>query len=341
MPVRGAEAAARISLAILYGVPRSHFRRQEPAIYKDRRIAVLVPAFNEAAHVGDVVRTAPDFVDDIIVVDDASGDGTGQAALAVGDPRVVLITHPVNQGLGATLVDAHKEAIARDADISVVMAGDGQMDPAYLPALLDPIVEDGYDFTKGNRFFARNSWKGMPRHRILGNILLTFLTKLATGYWDIFDPQNGYTAITRDAQREIDWDSVARDYSFENDVLGWLALDKRRVKDVRIPAVYGSEVSDIRLGTVVPAILRTLRRVFWRRIMVNYVVASFSPVALFLFSSLLMGLWSLGFGAWVVAQKLGGTTPTTATVMLVVLPFLMGFELMLAALVLDIVNTPK
>jgi hypothetical protein len=181
----------------------------------------------------------------------------------------------------------------------------------------------------------------MPRHRIFGNVVLTFLTKLSTGYWDIFDPQNGYTAMTREAQREIDWDDIARDYSFENDVLTHLALARRRVKDVNIPAVYGTEVSSIRLPRVVPAILRTLRRGFWRRIVNNYVVASFSPVALFGFSAVALLLWALAFGVWVVAQRLTGTTPTTATVMLVVLPFLMGFQLMLAALVLDILNAPK
>jgi glycosyltransferase involved in cell wall biosynthesis len=311
-------------------------------MYKDRRIAALVPAFNEEAHVGGVIRTMPAFVDHIVIVDDCSTDGTRAAVEAEHDPRVSLVRHERNAGLGATLIDAHKEAMRLSADISVVMAGDGQMDPAYLPALLDPIVEDGYDFTKGNRFFSRGSWQGMPRHRIFGNVLLTFLTKLATGYWDIFDPQNGYTAITAEAQRAIDWDSVAPGYSFENDVLANLWLDGRRVKDVPIPAVYGEEVSGIKLGRVVPEILGTLRRAFWRRIFRNYVIESFSPVALFGASAFVLLAWAVLFGAWVVVQRVaGGVTPTTATVMLVVLPFLMGFELTLAALVLDILNTPR
>ncbi len=283
----------------------------------------------------------PAYVDHIIVVDDCSTDGTSQAAREPDDPRVSLVRHEQNCGLGATLIDAHKQAIELGSDISVVMAGDGQMDPAYLPALLDPIVEDGYDFTKGNRFFSRNSWKGMPRYRIFGNVVLTFLTKLATGYWDIFDPQNGYTAMGGPAERAIAWDDVARDYSFENDVLAHLGLDDRRVKDVNIPAVYGEEISDIKLGKVIPDLLRTLRRAFWRRIFTKYVVESFSPVALFGFSAGALLLWAFLFGAWVIGQKILGTTPTTATVMLVVLPFLMGFELMLAALVLDILNSPK
>lgn len=257
-----------------YTIPRSGGRRppreKEPAIYKQRRIAALVPAFNEAPHVGTVIRTMPPFVDRVIVVDDRSTDATVEAVTAEKDPRVTLIRHDVNQGLGATLIDAHLEAMRLGADVSVVMAGDAQMDPAYLAALLDPIVDDGYDFAKGNRFFSGSSWRGMPRHRVVGNIVLTLLTKAATGYWHIVDPQNGYTAMAAGAQRLVDWGSVARDYSFENDVLAQLGLNGCRIKDVDIPARYGTEVSSIRLAKVVPQLLRTLRRAFWRRMKRKY-----------------------------------------------------------------------
>lgn len=300
-----------------------------------------MPAYNEAAHVGGVVTTMPDFVDHIVVVDDGSADDTSAAALAPADPRVVLIRHDPNQGLGASLIDAHLKALELGGDIMVVMAGDGQMDPDHLPALLAPILDEGYDFTKGNRFFGAGSWEGMPGYRIFGNVVLTFMTKVATGYWDMFDPQNGYTAITRRASERIDWSRVARDYSFENDVLGYLGLQRARIRDVDIPAVYGAEVSDISLPKVIPDLLRTLRRSFWRRFWLQYVVRSFSPVALFLFSSVVLLAWALLFGAWVVAQRLGGISPTTATVMIVVLPLMMGFELLLAGFVLDIMNTPK
>ena len=300
-----------------------------------------MPAYNEAAHVGDVVRGMPSFVDLIIVVDDASIDDTSSVAQAVGDPRVLLVRHETNQGLGGSLIDAHRVALESDADIMVVMAGDGQMDPGYLPSLFDPLIDEGYDFTKGNRFFSARSMAGMPRHRVLGNVILTFLTKLATGYWDVFDPQNGYTAITREASEDIDWSSVARDYSFENDVLARLGLARRRVRDVDIPALYGQEVSDVRVHAVIPDLLRTLRRAFWRRIWLQYVVRSFSPVALFLFFGGAMTLWSVVFGIWVAWSSAGPPQASTATVMLVVLPLLMGFELLLAALVLDIMNAPK
>lgn len=300
-----------------------------------------MPAHDEEAHVGGVITTMPEYVDDIVVVDDGSTDGTADAIRAAADPRVTLITHDPNQGLGASLIDAHKKALELGGDVMVVMAGDGQMDPAYLPDLLRPILEDGYDFTKGNRFFGAGSWEGMPGYRVFGNVGLTFMTKVATGYWDMFDPQNGYTAMARRASESIKWDRVARDYSFENDVLAELGINRLRVKDVDIPAVYGAEVSGIKLHSVIPSLVRTLWKAFWRRFWLLYVVRSFSPVALFSFSSFGLLLWSFFFGVWMVAQRIAGVSPTTGTVMLFVLPFLVGFQLMLASFVLDIMNTPK
>lgn len=290
---------------------------------------------------GDVVRTMPEFVDDIVVVDDCSSDGTSEAALAPNDPRLTLIRHDPNQGLGGSLVDAHKKALELGGDIMVVMAGDGQMDPAYLPDLLRPILEDGYDFTKGNRFFGLGSYAGMPGYRVFGNVALTFMTKVATGYWDMFDPQNGYTATTRHASERVDWDRIVRDYSFENDVLAELGIMRARIRDVDIPAVYGEEISGIKLRKVIPSLVRTLWKAFWRRFWLLYVVRSFSPVALFLFTGSLMLLWSLVYGVWVIVATWGPPVASTGTVMLAVLPFLLGFQLTLAAFVLDIMNTPK
>ena len=313
----------------------------EARIYRERRVAALVPAFNEERHVGGVVTTMPSFVDHIIVVDDASVDGTTEAALAPGDPRVTLIRHEANEGLGASLIDAHLAALNTDAEIMVVMAGDGQMDPAYLPALLDPIVDGHVVFTKGNRFFSTRSWHGMPKHRVLGNIGLTFLTKIATGYWDLFDPQNGYTAIARHASERIDWNDLARDYSFENDVLAHLGLQRAVIRDVDIPARYGDEVSSIRMRRVVRDILRTLGRAFNRRFWLQYVVRSFSPVALFVFTGIPLLVWALVFGVWVAWMSIGPAEASTATVMLVVMPLLVGLQLVLAAFVIDVLNQPR
>jgi glycosyltransferase involved in cell wall biosynthesis len=281
----------------------------------------------------------PDFVDTIIIVDDASTDSTPEVVKAAGDSRVVFERHEVNQGAGGTKISAHLMGAESGADVLVTMDGDGQMDPGYLAALLDPIVDDGYDFSKGNRFFATDSWRGMPRHRIFGNIALTFMTKAATGYWNLFDPQNGYTAMKRETAARIDWSAVARDYSFENDVLARLGLLRARIKDVDIPALYGDEVSHIKLSRAVPSIVRTLNRALWRRFWLEYVVRSFSPVALFAVVGWLLLGWSLVSGIYFIATAFGHIA--TGPVMVVVIPFMIGIQMEMAALVLDIMNAPS
>jgi glycosyltransferase involved in cell wall biosynthesis len=309
-------------------------------VYRDRRIAAVVPAYNEEAHVADVIRTMPDYVDHIVVVDDHSTDGTAKAAESVGDPRVEVIRHERNRGVGGAIITAHRRALELGADIDVVLAGDGQMDPESMPSLLDPIVDDGYGFTKANRFFSRRSFAGMPRHRVIGNIALSFLTKLASGYWHIFDPQNGYTAITRESLELIPLDDIAEGYEFENDLLINLNIVEVRARDVQVNARYGNEVSGIQLRRVVPAIMWLLFRGFWKRLIWKYTVRSFSPVALFFFTGLLLTLWGVGFGVWVITQTLGDAVATTGTVLLSVVPFMLGVQLLIFALVLDIQESP-
>ena len=175
-------------------------------MYEGHKIAAVVPAFKEEAHIARVVTTMPDIVDIIIVVDDCSPDATYDRAVETNDPRLTVIRHEENQGVGGAIMTAHAEAMRQGADIDVVFAGDGQMDPAYLPALLDPIVHDGYGFTKANRFYSSTSFRGMPAYRVFGNIVLSFLNKMASGYWNLFDPQNGYTATSRKALERLDFD---------------------------------------------------------------------------------------------------------------------------------------
>ena len=217
-------------------------------MYRDLRVAVVVPAHNEERLVGTVIRTSPDLVDHIIVVDDASPDGTAEAARAVGDPRAEVITLEVNQGVGGAILAGHRRALELGADVSVVMAGDAQMDPAYLPTLLDPIADGTAQFTKANRFYGPGTFEGMPRYRIVGNIVMSFMTKAASGYWNLFDPLNGYTAIHRSALEPLDLDRIAKRYDFENDLLVNLNILRVRARDVPIPAVYGDEVSGLKLA---------------------------------------------------------------------------------------------
>ena len=309
-------------------------------MYKGARVAAVVPAFKEERHIGTVIETMPDFVDHIVVVDDCSPDGTSAAAVATADPRLHLIRHEINQGVGGAIITAHRAALDLGADINVVMAGDAQMDPAYLPALLDPIVE-GYGFAKANRFFSGESFAGMPGYRVFGNVALSFMTKFASGYWHIFDPQNGYTAIRTEVLRRLPMDKVARRYSFENDLLIHLSILDVPIVDVPIPALYGTEVSSIRLRSVVPELLSLMFRGFWRRVWWKYMVWSFSPVALLLVSGLVLLGLGLGVGAWLLAISAGSASPTAGTVMLAVVPFVLGVQTLLVALQLDIQATPN
>jgi glycosyltransferase involved in cell wall biosynthesis len=283
----------------------------------------------------------PDFVDHIIIVDDASTDNTYEVAKGSKDARVTVISHDKNQGVGGAIMTGHMKMLELGDDIAVVMAGDAQMDPAYLPALLDPIIEEGYGFTKGNRFLTKDSLTGMPVYRVFGNIVLTFMTKFASGYWHIFDPQNGYTAISAGALHLLDFNKIHKRYPFENDLLINLNIFNIRVKDVSIPALYGDEQSHIKLHKVIPSLIVALVRGYNRRITQKYVLRSFSPVALFLLAGSTLFTWGAGFGLYELVKHWGRAPAATGIVMLSVLPLLVGFELLLQAIVLDINESPR
>jgi glycosyltransferase involved in cell wall biosynthesis len=311
-------------------------------MYKDRRIAVVVPVYNEARHVGEVLASVPDYVDRILAIDDCSADDTVAVIESYSDPRLILLRTPRNQGVGGATMLGYQNALELGCDVAVKMDGDGQMPPEHLHKLLDALIELGYDYAKGNRFLAGNSLAMMPRHRLFGNVVLTFVNKVASGYWHVFDPQNGYTAITAEALRRIDERSIHSRFFFENDMLIALNCIKARVCDVPIPARYGNERSDLnalRAGITFPLLF--IPR-FWRRIFQKYVLRDFSPIALFLIVGLLLFTWGVLFGAyhWILSL-LTARAATTGTVMLAVLPLIVGFQLMLQAIVLDIQETPK
>lgn len=311
-------------------------------MYKNHTIAVVVPAYREQAHIADVIATMPSLVDHILVVDDASPDSTYQVALDAADSRTEVLRHAVNKGVGGAIITGHRRAMELNADISVVMAGDGQMDVNFLPALLDPIIEKGYGFTKANRFFSATSFQGMPKHRIFGNIVLTFLTKFASGYWNLVDPQNGYTAITKASLESIPLQKVAERYEFENDLLIWLNIANVRAVDVSIPAIYGAEVSGIRLHKVVPRLLGILFGGFWRRFWRKYVLWSFSPIALLVLLGAPLFVFGVLTGIWaIVVSASAPDSVSTGTWLLAVAPTLVGVQLLLQAFVLDIESTPR
>jgi len=289
-------------------------------VYKGAIVAAVVPAYKEELMISTVIETMPDFIDHIIIVDDCSPDDTSGAVERVGSSRVTLIRHEINQGVGGAIITGHHAAIELGADVNVIMAGDAQMDPDYLPQLLDRVTIEGYGFAKANRFFSPESFEGMPRHRVFGNIVLSFMTKMTSGYWHLFDPQNGYTAIRTEVLKRLPLHAVSRRYSFENDLLIHLNILQVSAIDVPIPAVYAAEVSGIKLSRVIPELLNLLLRGFWRRIWYRYVLWSFSPIALLLVAGLLLFVFGLGVAVWVCFQIAGSVVATAATVMLAALP---------------------
>lgn len=233
-------------------------------MYRQLSVAVVIPAFNEAGAILRAIDAVPDFVDEIVVVDDASHDET---AVLAARRRVEVLRHDANRGVGAAIVTGYRHALVRGFDVVAVMAGDGQMDPSDLPALLDPIAEDRADYVKGNRFLHREVWRAMPKSRIVGNLLLSSATKLTSGYWNVFDSQCGYTAITRRALLSIDLDLVFPRYGYPNDLLARLHVVGMRVLDVPVRPIYGvAWRSGIKLRTVINPVAVVLLRSWMMRV---------------------------------------------------------------------------
>jgi len=235
-------------------------------MYRGLRVAVVVPAYRESRLIGSTIRGIPSFVDRIVVVDDASEDATCAAAEAVGDARVHLVRHDVNRGVGAAIVTGYRISFDDGADVAVVMAGDAQMDPNDLPALLAPICEGSADYAKGNRLAFGGVAGLMPPQRFVGNHLFSRLTQLATGL-DVYDSQCGYTVITRACARRLALDSLWPRYGYPNDLLGLLAEIGARVVDVPVRPVYATEKSGIGLRHALFVVPFVLLRLIARRIM--------------------------------------------------------------------------
>jgi len=253
-------------------------------MYKSKSIVVVVPAFNEETQIGRVIDTMPDSVDRIVVVDDASKDKTADTVekRRAEDPRLVLLRHEANQGVGGAIATGYKWARDNDFDVAVVMAGDGQMDPTDLPAILDPVVEDQVDFTKGNRLFTGDAFRQIPKVRYFGNAALSLLTKIASGYWHVADSQTGYTALNKAVLHTIDWDQMYKRYGQPNDLLVKLNVYNFRVKDVPIKPVYHiGEKSGIRIRKVVFSIGWLLVKLFFWRLKEKYIIRDFHPLVFF------------------------------------------------------------
>ena len=262
-------------------------------MYKNKNIAVVIPCYNEDTQIGRVIETMPDYVDKMIVVDDCSKDstiGVVEAAMEK-DTRVILIKHEKNQGVGGAIATGYKWSRDNDKDVAVVMAGDGQMDPTDLPAILDHVVSGEADYSKGNRLFMGEAYKKMPKSRYFGNSVLSLLTKIASGYWHIADSQTGYTAINKKALNLVNWDSMYKRFGQPNDLLVMLNVLNMRVRDVPIKPIYGvGEKSGIKIHKVIFTISLLLFRRFLWRLKEKFIIQDFHPLVFFYFLGFFFGI---------------------------------------------------
>jgi glycosyltransferase involved in cell wall biosynthesis len=301
-----------------------------------KTVGVVVPAYDEETLIAETLAGIPGFVDRIYVVDDASRDGTAERARAGADPRVEVIEHERNRGVGAAIVTGYKRALAERMDVTAVMAGDNQMDPGELAALVGPVARGELEYAKANRLFTGQAWEVMPRTRYLGNAVLSLLTKIASGYWHVADSQAGYTAISREALELLDLDRVYERYGFPNDMLVHLNVWNARVRDIPSRPVYGvGERSGIRLRRVVPRISWLLLKAFLWRMREKYVIRDFHPLVFFYTLGILMTLAGLALGILETVLRIMGNGIPPATVVLVALLLIAGTQFTLFAMWFD------
>ncbi|MCK4492398.1 MAG: glycosyltransferase family 2 protein, partial [Candidatus Altiarchaeales archaeon] len=292
-------------------------------------------AYNEEKFVGGVIDTMPEFVDRIIIVDDASTDSTCKVVKSHTDSRMVLIKHENNQGVGAAIVTGYKKVFADSIDIAVVMAGDGQMSPDEMTKLLDPIVEKKTDYVKGNRLLAKDIIKKFPMLRLVGNAILTILTKISSGYWHIMDPQNGYTAVSRSVLERLDLESIYPGYGYCNDILVKLNVYNFRVMDVPTTPIYGNEKSGIRmLKYSITLSTLLLTRFFWR-LWEKYVVLNFHPLILFYFMGMILSFLGMLIGLDILYHRIIIGAIAATSVVLCSLLLITGFQFLLFAMLFD------
>jgi glycosyltransferase involved in cell wall biosynthesis len=301
-----------------------------------KSVAVVVPAYDEERLVGDTIGGIPAFVDKVYVVDDASRDGTGEAAQRSGDGRVVVVRHDSNSGVGAAIVTGYRRAVADGIDVACVMAADNQMDPADLERIALPVARGEVDYAKANRLVSGEAWRVMPRMRYIGGAVLSLLTKIASGYWHVADSQSGYTAASREILEQLDLERVYPRYGFPNDMLVHLNVWSARVRDVPSRPVYGvGERSGLKIPRVVPRISWLLVKGFFWRMKEKYVIRDFHPLVFFYAFGFLMTLLGLGLGIAEVVLRIMGNAVSVGTVVLVALLLIFGSQFTLFAMWFD------
>lgn len=306
-------------------------------------VAVVIPSYRVTRHILDVLSGIGPEVARIYVVDDCCPDGSGALVRAqCSDPRVVVIEHAVNQGVGGAVMTGYAAAIAESMQVIVKIDGDGQMDSSLIQYFIAPLLSGEADYSKGNRFYDLERIGAMPPLRLFGNAVLSLMTKLSSGYWDLFDPTNGFTAIDVEAARRLPFDKISRRYFFETDMLFRLNTLNAVVVDVPMDASYGDEVSNLKISRIVTEFMVKHVRNFFKRLFYNYYLRNMSLASIELPLGVVLLVWGVVYGSWnwLSSARAGVGTPA-GTVMLSALPILMGLQLILAFLAYDIAAVPK
>jgi dolichol-phosphate mannosyltransferase len=309
-------------------------------MYKSKRIGVVIPAYKVKEFLSEVVLSLPEFIDDIIVVNDACPI---QSYTAIDSLSKVNIIHlEKNQGVGGAVLAGYQEALKSSCDIVVKVDGDGQMDTSKIVSLIEPIIAEKADYTKGNRFRDFEKIKQMPLIRFIGNSCLSLIMKFVSGYWSIMDPTNGFTAVSLPVLKELNLNKIAKRYFFESDMLINLNIYNFRVKDIPIPAIYGDENSSMNIKLILLQFPLKLLKGFFKRITLKYLVLDFNVVFIFyIFSIFFLSFGGLfGLYKWIESIQYHQFA-STGTVMLSVLPIILGVQLLLQAIQLDIYSEPK
>ncbi len=307
-------------------------------------IAIVIPAYRVESNIEETLRGLPGFAKHIIVVDDCSPDATFEivSRAAQTDGRILLLRHEQNQGVGGAMLTGFRKALELKAQVVVKLDGDGQMDPSYIPALVAPLIEGRADYVKGNRFRDFVSLQQMPLIRRVGNLGLSFLTKAATGYWNIFDPTNGYFAIRAEMLAQLPFEKIDKGYFFETSMLSHLYLLEAYVMDVPIPARYRGETSSMSIRRVMFEFPIKLLRTLLRRIVLRYFIFDFSMMSIYLLTGIPLLLFGLIFGIskWIQYHNLGIPAPT-GTVILPTLSVILAIQILLSAIEIDINAAPR
>jgi glycosyltransferase involved in cell wall biosynthesis len=307
------------------------------------RVVVVIPSYRVTEHILNVLRAIPPNIWRIYVVDDACPDRSGDFVDEhQQDPRVVTLRHLENRGVGGAVMTGYQAALQDQADVIVKLDGDGQMDPALIDSLIEPIISGEADYSKGNRFYDLENIKTMPTIRIIGNAVLSLMTKLSSGYWNIFDPTNGYTAIHASVCKILPFKKISNRYFFETDMLFRLNTMRAVVVDIPMVASYGNETSHLKISKVVGEFLIKHARNFGKRIFYNYYLRDLSLASLELIAGVLLITFGVCYGGyhWSASAKLHLVTPA-GTVMLAAMPLLVGLQLLLSFIGYDISSVPR